>query len=178
MAELTTLARPYAKAAFEVALADNDLESWSKSLGNAAALVMNGEVKSFLATPSLSAEQTAQAFIQLCGEGLSDKGRKMVSLLAENKRLALLPQIFELYELLKANQEKSLDVEVTTAFDISSEVSSALVVALKDRLQREIRLSTRVDQTLIGGALIRAGDTVIDSSVRGKLAKLAESINS
>jgi len=178
MAELTTLARPYAKAAFEVALADNDLESWSKSLGNAAALVMNGEVKSFLATPSLSAEQTAQAFIQLCGEGLSDKGRNLVSLLAENKRLALLPQIFELYELLKANQEKSLDVEVTTAFDISSEVSSALVVALKDRLQREIRLSTRVDQTLIGGALIRAGDTVIDSSVRGKLAKLAESINS
>ena len=178
MAELTTLARPYAKAAFEVALADNDLESWSGSLGNAAAMVENAEVKSFLATPSLSAEQTAQAFIALCGEGLSDKGRNLISLLAENKRLALLPEIHELYELLKANQEKSLDVEVTTAFDISSEVSSALAVALKDRLQRDIRLSTRVDQSLIGGALIRAGDTVIDSSARGKLAKLAESINS
>ncbi|MCB1669512.1 MAG: F0F1 ATP synthase subunit delta [Gammaproteobacteria bacterium] len=178
MAELTTLARPYAKAAFEVALADNDLKSWSSLLGNAAAVAQNGEVKSILAAPSLSSGQVAQAFIDICGDGLNDKGRNLIRLLAENKRLMLLPEISELYEMLKANQEKSLDVEVTTAFEISSEVSSALVEALKRRLQRDIRLATRVDQSLIGGALIRAGDTVIDNSVRGKLAKLAESMNS
>ncbi len=178
MAELTTLARPYAKAAFEVAMADNDLESWSKVLGNATVVAQHAEVKSFLAAPSLSSEQVARMFIDICGEGLNEKGRNLIRLLAENKRLVLLPEISELYEILKANQEKSLDVEVTTAFEISSEVSSTLVEALKRRLQRDIKLTTRVDQFLIGGALVRAGDTVIDSSVRGKLAKLAESMNS
>jgi F-type H+-transporting ATPase subunit delta len=178
MAELTTLARPYAKAAFEVALADSDLNGWSNMLGIAAAVAGNEDVKSFLSTPSLSAEQVARSFIDLCGEGLSDRGKNLINLLAENKRLILLPEIFALYEMLKANQEKSLDVEITTAFEISSEVSGALAEALKKRLQRDIRLATQVDQSLIGGALIRAGDMVIDSSVRGKLAKLAESMNS
>lgn len=178
MAELTTLARPYAKAAFEIALADSELNGWSKMLGMAAAVASDREVRDFLSVPSLSAEQVAQAFIGICGDVLNDKGRNLVHLLAENKRMVLLPDIFALYEMLKANQEKSLDVEVSTAFEISSEVSSALAEALKRRLQRDIRLSTRVDQSLLGGALIRAGDTVIDSSVRGKLAKLAESMNS
>jgi F-type H+-transporting ATPase subunit delta len=101
-----------------------------------------------------------------------------VHLLAENKRLVLLPEISLLFENLKANQEKSVDVEITTAFEISSDVSSKLAQALKDRLQREIKLATSVDQSLIGGAIIRAGDNVIDGSVRGKLSKLAESMNS
>ena len=79
---------------------------------------------------------------------------------------------------LKANQEKSVDVEITTAFEVSSEISDKLAAALKNRLQREIRLATSVDKSLIGGAVIRAGDTVIDSSVRGKLKKLAEAMNS
>jgi F-type H+-transporting ATPase subunit delta len=99
-------------------------------------------------------------------------------LLSENKRLALLPEVSELFENLKANQEKSVDVEITTAFKISSEVSGKLAKALKKRLERDINLATSIDQSLLGGAVIRAGDTVIDSSVRGKLNKLAESMNS
>jgi F-type H+-transporting ATPase subunit delta len=99
-------------------------------------------------------------------------------LLAENKRLSLLPEISTLFEILKANQEKSIDVEITTAFEISLDVSNKLAQALKIRLQREIKLATRVNQNLIGGAVIRAGDTVIDNSIRGKLSKLAESMNS
>jgi F-type H+-transporting ATPase subunit delta len=83
-----------------------------------------------------------------------------------------------LFEGLKANQEKAVDVEITTAFEISSDVSNKLAESLKDRLQREIKLATSVDQSLIGGAIIRAGDNVIDSSVRGKLSKLAELMNS
>jgi F-type H+-transporting ATPase subunit delta len=101
-----------------------------------------------------------------------------VRLLAENKRLVLLPEISALFEGLKANQEKAVDVEITTAFEISSDVSNKLAESLKDRLQREIKLATSVDQSLIGGAIIRAGDNVIDSSVRGKLSKLAELMNS
>jgi F-type H+-transporting ATPase subunit delta len=89
-----------------------------------------------------------------------------------------LPEISTLFEILKADREKSVDVEITTAFEISSDVSKQLAQALKTRLQREINLSTRVNQSLIGGAVIRAGDTVIDNSVRGKLSKLAELMNS
>jgi F-type H+-transporting ATPase subunit delta len=112
------------------------------------------------------------------GESREAKGQNLIRLRAENKRLVLLPEISGLFDTLKANQEKSVDVEITTAFEVSSEISDKLAKALQDRLQREIRLATSVDATLIGGAVIRAGDTVIDSSVRGKLKKLAEAMNS
>ena len=112
------------------------------------------------------------------GDDLNSKGQNFIRLLAENKRLVLLPEIAALYEILKANQEKSVDVEITTAFEISSDIAEKLANSLRSRLEREINLATKVDQSLLGGAVIRAGDTVIDSSVRGKLTKLAESINS
>jgi F-type H+-transporting ATPase subunit delta len=99
-------------------------------------------------------------------------------LLAENKRLQLLPEISELFESLKANQEMTIDVELSTAFELNKDVVKKITQALQTRLNREIKLQTRVDRNLIGGAVIRAGDTVIDSSVRGKLTKLAEAMNS
>jgi len=178
MAELTTLARPYAKAAFEVATTDGGLEEWSKMLVTAAAITANDAVKSVLSSPSLDAGKVSQAFIDVCGDELTVKGQNFVKLLAENKRITLLPEISGLFEVLKANQEQSVDVEITTAFEISSDISDKLANALKARLNRDIKLATSVDPTLLGGALIRAGDTVIDSSVRGKLSKLAESMNS
>jgi F-type H+-transporting ATPase subunit delta len=178
MAEIITLARPYAKAAFEVALADSDLESWSKMLAVLASVADEGPVATMLSSPALAAEQLAQCLIDVCGDELDSKGQNFIRLLAENKRLDLLSGISTLFEALKANQEKSVDVEITTAFEISSDVSDKLAQALKTRLQREIKLATRVNQSLIGGAVIRAGDTVIDNSVRGKLSKLAELMNS
>ena len=178
MAELTTLARPYAKAAFQVALDDKTLDEWSKMLGLAAAVTRHERLKMLLGSPALTSEQVAQSMIDVCGDELSDKGRNFIRLLAENKRITLLGEICAIYESLKAQQEKSLDVEVITAFEISEATSDKLATALKNRLQREVRLATRTDQSLIGGAVIRAGDMVIDNSVRGKLAKLAESINS
>lgn len=178
MAELSTLARPYAKAAFETALQDSTLDSWSSMLGVSAAVAEQDSVNALLTDPSLTSERVAQAFIEILGDELEPKGQNFIRLLAENKRLVLLPEISELFDILKANQQKSVDVEITTAFEISSEISDKLASALKDRLQRDIRLATSVDKTLIGGAVIRAGDTVIDSSVRGKLKKLAEAMNS
>lgn len=178
MAETTTLARPYAKAAFEVAKQDNALEQWSKMLTLTAAVTGQDSVSSVLRDPSLSAEQIAKNFIVVCGDELNEKGQNFIRLLAENKRLVLLPDVSALYEILKANQEKSVDVEITTAFEISSDIAQKLADSLKSRLEREINLATKVDQSLLGGAVIRAGDTVIDSSVRGKLTKLAESMNS
>lgn len=178
MAELTTLARPYAKAAFEVALAANALEKWSKMLTVSAAVARDETVSSLLKSPALTSEQVTDSFLQVCGEELDAKSKNFIRLLAENKRLVLLPQISQLFEVLKANQEKSVDVEITTAFEISSDISSKLAQALKTRLQREIKMVTHVNHDLIGGVVIRAGDTVIDSSVRGKLSKLAESMKS
>ena len=178
MAELITLARPYAKAAFETALQDGALDKWSSMIALSAAVADQPEVSSILSSPSLSSDQIADAFIDVCGDELDEKGKNFVDLLAENKRLVLLPEISSLFEALKAQQEMSVDVEITTAFEISSDVSNKLANALKDRLKREILLTTTVDKSLIGGAVIRAGDNVIDSSVRGKLSKLAESMNS
>jgi F-type H+-transporting ATPase subunit delta len=178
MAESTTLARPYAKAAFQTARQDSALEEWSAMLSLSSAVAGQASVSSVLSDPSLSNEQIAKALIEVCGDDLNSKGQNFIRLLAENKRLVLLPEIAALYEILKANQEKSVDVEITTAFEISSDIAEKLANSLRSRLEREINLATKVDQSLLGGAVIRAGDTVIDSSVRGKLTKLAESINS
>lgn len=178
MAELSTLARPYAKAAFEVALQDSALGTWSTMLTLSAAITENEKVGSLLTDPSLSSEQLATVFIELCGEELNNKGKNFVNLLAENKRLLLLTAISEQFHVLKANQEKTLNVEVTTAYELSVETLDKLADSLKTRLQRDVILNTNIDQSLLGGAVIRTDDTVIDSSVRGKLVKLAESMNS
>ena len=143
-----------------------------------AAISGQEKVSALLTNPALSAEQAASTIIEVCGDTLDEKSRNFISLLAVNKRLLLLPEVAQLFEVFKANQQKSVDVEITTAFEISSETAESLANALKNRLQREINLSTAVDGGLLGGAVIRAGDTVIDSSIRGKLSKLAESMNS
>ena len=178
MAETTTLARPYAKAAFEVASQDNALQNWSNLLAMLSSVSRQPAVNSILRDPSLSSSQIATSFESICGEEIDGKGRNFIRLLAENKRLILLSEIAELYDALKAEQERSLEVEITSAFEISPEIAEKLAVSLKKRLEREINLTTSIDESLVGGAVIRAGDMVIDNSVRGKLTKLVESINS
>ena len=178
MAETTTLARPYAKAAFEVALQDNSLRSWSSLLALFSSVSRQPAVSAVLRDPSLSTNQIAESFENVCGDGIENKGKNFIRLLAENKRLVLLSEIADLFEILKAEQESSLEVEITSAFEISSENADKLAASLKARLEKEINLTTSVDESLVGGAVIRAGDMVIDSSVRAKLTKLVESINS
>jgi F-type H+-transporting ATPase subunit delta len=178
MAELSTLARPYAKAAFEYALARNDLAGWSKQLGTAAAVAQTPTLTKLLSSPSLTAEQRAKALLDVCGDALDANGRNFVKVLADNKRLALLPDIALLFEQLKANQEKSVDVDVVSAFPLESAVAERLAQALRGKLQRDVTINASVDQSLIGGVLVRAGDIVIDGSVRGRLAKLALAMNS
>ncbi|MBL4819840.1 MAG: F0F1 ATP synthase subunit delta [Gammaproteobacteria bacterium] len=178
MADLTTLARPYAKAAFGVAMESNELENWSSMLSLAASVASVDTIRAVLGSPTLATEQLAQTLIDVCGDELDQKGQNFMGLLAQNKRLGLLAEISAIYEIFKSNQEKSVDVEITTAFEISSDASDKLAQALKIRLQRDINLASKVDTRLLGGAIIRAGDTVIDSSIKGKLNKLAEAMNS
>ncbi len=177
MAELITLARPYAKAAFEFALAGKELAGWQDALSQAAAVSANESVIGILSSPNLTTAQKGEKFVELCGDVLNEKQANFIKVLAEYNRLGLLPQVKELFELYKANQEKTVDVEIQTAYEISPELEQKLVSTLKEKLDRDIELKTQIDESLIGGALIRAGDTVIDGSARGRLAKLAEAMN-
>lgn len=173
MAELTTLARPYAKAAFESAVAAKDLAAWAKSLGVLAVVSQQAIVGKLVSSPNLTAEQKSNTIVEVCGDELNQSQQNFVRVLADNDRLSLLPQISELYELFKANQEKSVDVNIETAFELTDAQLASLESSLKQTLAREVEFSTSVNKDLLGGVFIRAGDTVIDASIRGRLNKLA-----
>jgi F-type H+-transporting ATPase subunit delta len=177
MAELSTLARPYAKAAFEFAVTANDLAGWSTQLSIAAVVAQAEKVEMVLSSPSLTSEQQAEQFIAVCGEELSANTQNFIKVLAENKRLPLLPEIATLFEVFKSNREKSVDVEVATVFDLDEALQQKLATTLSGKLEREVNLRTVIDKELIGGVVIRAADIVIDGSISGRLAKLSEAMN-
>lgn len=176
MAELATLARPYANAVFTVAKQANELDRWSRMLGFLAAAAADPKVSVLLDAPEVADEQKAFRLTELCGDELNDRARKLTQVLAHNKRLDLIEELREQYERLRAAEEQTLDVEVVSAFPLTDEQSAAIARALTARYAKTVNLTSVVDQTLLGGAVIRAGDTIIDGSVRGRLDKLAESL--
>ena len=176
MAELATLARPYARAVFELAKSEGRLDSWARMLGLLASVSGSDAVERMLDAPELSDPQKARQLVDICGDDLDDRGRALVELLAANKRLGLIGELREQFEALKALEEQVLDVEIVSAFALSDGQADMLREALQRKFQREVNLTSRVDSELVGGALIRAGDTVIDGSVRGKLERLAETL--
>ena len=178
MAELTTLARPYAKAAFEYAQAHQQLANWSAMLGLAAAVSQDDTMQRVLKAPRLTSTEKATTFVEVCGDKFDAQARNFLSIVSENNRMEVLPEIADMFELYKAEQEKSVDVDVTSAFALNDEQQDKLAKVLSARLGREVRLHAAEDASLIGGVVIRAGDLVIDGSVRGKLAKLAEALKS
>ena len=178
MAEPTTLARPYAKAAFEYALTANSLQSWFEALEVSAAVAEQDQVKKALATSGLSAEQKASVFVQVIGDSLDGKVKNFLLTLARNKRLALLPYIRDLFAKMKAQQEKTIEVEVTAAYELPVDLINKLAQSLSAKLNRSVSVNSSVDKSLLGGAIIRTGDMIIDGSVRGRLAKLAEALKS
>ena len=176
MAELATIARPYANAVFDLAKGDQMLDQWSRMLSTLSATADHETVQVFLQSPDLPASAKAYKLSELCGDELDDRGKKFLQALADNNRLALIAEIREQYEVLRAEEEKSLDVEVISAYALSDAESERLRSALNKKFAKDISIQTRVDESLIGGALIRAGDVVIDGSIRGKLNKLAETL--
>lgn len=178
MAELTTIARPYAKAAFETADAKGQLAEWSAMLSVAAVVATDRDMVKVLQHPALTSEQKAEAFADVCGGKLNEDGVNLVKAMAANKRLTVLPQVAVTFELLKSEKEKSVDVTITAAFALTGDQEQKLSQVLGAKLSRDIKVSSSVDKDLLGGAIIRAGNLLIDGSVRGKLAKLAEAMNS
>ncbi len=177
-AELTTIARPYARAAFSHALDhEGGLGTWSRMLGLLAAAVAEPVVQDALDNPLLTTESEMDLLFQLMGDDLNQDGKNFVGVLAEYNRLALIPTISETFELLKSNHEKTMEVQVTSAYEVSDSEQAALSGALNKMLQREINLETEVDQSLIGGVIVKTEDTVIDDSVKGRLEKLSHALS-
>jgi F-type H+-transporting ATPase subunit delta len=179
MAESITIARPYTKAVFTTALAQGHLGSWSAFLSQSATVVTDVAMQQVLAQPSLSNMTKAQLVIGVCNieSTIHESAQRFINLLAANKRLLLLPRIADLFETLKADQERTVDVSITSAFALGSEQREKLTQALSAKLSRDVNVSITTDISLIGGATIHVGDLVIDGSVRGKLGKLAEALN-
>jgi len=177
MSELTTVARPYAKAAFDFAVESQAVSEWNDMLFFASEVAKNDEIVAFL-SGSHSPEVTSDLFIKVCGEQLNEKGQNLVKVMAENGRLVALPAVAELFEELKAQYENEIEVDVTSATEISAAQQEGLAAALEKRLARKIKLNCSVDSEVVGGLLIKAGDTVIDATIRGKLNRLTTTLQS
>ena len=183
MADNNTIARPYAQAVFELARDAGTLAAWLESLAIAGTLTADGQVAKFLSDPALSDAQREEFLTGLFAaagatllDGSSEQGSNFVKLLVENGRARVLPEIAEHFEALKADVENTVDVVVTSASPLSDEQRKAITTALKARLGREVRLETEIDENLIGGAVIRAGDVVIDGSLRAGLDGLTNAL--
>jgi F-type H+-transporting ATPase subunit delta len=171
-ADKSTIARPYAKAAFADASAKKRLGPWSEALRASADLVRDERVAKLLFSPHVSSGELAQLVIDIAGSRLDEDGRNFVRTLAENRRLGYLPEISVLFDKLKDEVEGVVDVTVTSATALSSEQKQTLSKALTRKLKREVRLHVETDPTLIGGAVLKAGDTVIDGSLRARLQRI------
>jgi F-type H+-transporting ATPase subunit delta len=173
MPEKSTIARPYAKALFELALGQKKLDAWSEGLALAAAVVADERVKKLLTSPHVTVEQLAELVIGVAGKKLDEQGRNFIRVLADNRRLGYLPEIAAIYDKLKAAEENTVDVMVTSAVPLDDEQQRRFSQAMSARLKRDVRLHCNVDSTLLGGAVLRAEDLVIDGSLRGRLERLS-----
>jgi len=176
MSELTTLARPYAKAAFEFAQTADNLSAWSEMLSFCALAITDENLSEYLDNPGLTREQVADVMLQVAEGKLDEHGQNFVRLLSDNKRLDLLPAIARLFEENKAKYEKTVDVDITSAVEMSESQLNKVSERLSDQLGRKVNINSETDASLIGGMLIRAGDMVIDASVKGKLNELSDTL--
>lgn len=186
MAEKITIARPYAKAAFEYAHQRNVLGRWSDTLAIASLAVADERVHKLLSSPRVTPDQLVGFITDIIDvqaragsaaqQGLDEYGKNFLSLLAQNRRLALLPQIAAIYEVLRAEVENIADVQVTSAIALDDAQRQRFKLALQQRLKREVRLHCDIDASLVGGAIVRTGDLVIDGSLKARLARLASDI--
>jgi len=176
MADRATIARPYARAAFAHAHAGKELPAWSKLLGSAAMAAADARVARLIGNPHVTGLQLVELLTGIAGGAAGKQGHNFLHALAENRRLALLPEIATQFETLRAEIENVVDVEVIAAREIAAPQQKRLAEALKRRLGREVRMHTRIDESLIGGAIVRAGDLVIDGSLKGRLARLGSAL--
>lgn len=177
MSEKITLARPYAEAVFLLAQERGALKPWSEMLALAATIAADPRIVAQAGDPWMAHERFLKLFLDICGAALNPDGANFIRLLHQRRRLVLLPEIAALYEQRRAAAENRIDVEVVSAFAVTAEQMQKIGAALERKLGRQIELKSRVDNSLIGGIIIRAGDWVIDGSARGRLRALGTHLN-
>lgn len=173
MAQVTTIARPYARAVFEIAREAKDFDGWQQQLDALAGLVAAPEMRAAIGNPKFGAEVLVQLVFDVVGERLSTQGRNLVQVLAARKRLTALPEVLSQFVALRRDAERVIEVELVSAVPVEAAQQQRFAKALEAKLGRSVQIKNVTDPSLIGGALLRAGDTVIDGSVRGRLERLA-----
>lgn len=175
MAEEKTIARPYAKAAFEFAVEHQAIDKWGEMLEFASVVAQDPQVAEYL-TNADKTQLMADFFVKVCGEQLDENGQNLIRVMAENKRLGVLPSVREQFMTFREEHNKEITARVVSATELSKQQLQELKVVLEKRLARNLQLECSVDSTLIAGMIVTAGDLVIDSSVKGQLAKLSDTL--
>jgi len=173
MADYTTVARPYARAVYQQAIETSSIDGWNDVLALMAAVVNDADMCSLLDDPEISNEQQAVLMLKVIGDKLDAQQQNLIKLMAENGRLKALPEVSEQFEIYRAEAEGKVDAEVRSAFPLSSEQEESITNTLKAKLDREVTITTTIDESLIGGVIIKAGDTIIDGSMKSQLESLA-----
>lgn len=176
MSEYQTIARPYAQAVFELAQASADFQQWSEVLAWAAAIAADDEVKELVQNPRVERDALARLFEDIVADRLFQEARAFLRLVIQNRRILALPSIASQFEAMRAEAEGTIEAELISALHVSEDQRDKLAQSLSRRLGREVSLQVTQDPDLIGGAVLRAGDLVIDASVKGRLQKLAANL--
>ena len=176
MADFTTAARPYANAVYDLAHASASIDSWGNALANLAAVVSDPQIAEMLASPDMGKQQKGKLVIQVMGDNLNQQQQNLVKLMAENSRLPLMSDVLEQFEVARAKAENKIEAEVVSAFELSAEQTDELINTLKNKLGSDVTLTTTIDESLIGGVIIKAGDIIIDASMKSQLDSLALSL--
>ncbi|EMC4667231.1 F0F1 ATP synthase subunit delta [Shigella flexneri] len=177
MSEFITVARPYAKAAFDFAVEHQSVERWQDMLTFASEVTKNEQMAELL-SGALAPETLAESFIAVCGEQLDENGQNLIRVMAENGRLNALPDVLEQFIHLRAVSEATAEVDVISAAALSEQQLAKISAAMEKRLSRKVKLNCKIDKSVMAGVIIRSGDMVIDGSVRGRLERLADVLQS
>jgi F-type H+-transporting ATPase subunit delta len=176
MSELATLARPYAVAAFKRAKETSSAAKWSDYLSFMSAVMGTAEINALVGNPRFSKDRLTELMLDICKGHIDTEAVNFLKLLTNNNRLGLLPKITAIFEELKAEAEGYIDVAVFTAFPFAKEDEKKFAASLEKTLNKKVHMNVAVDKSLIGGILVRAGDRVIDGSIRGQLQNLRKAL--
>lgn len=175
--KFANIARPYALAAFEFAHEKEQLDNWNTFLASASELVLNGTVSELLNNPEIPTKELYDLFVKvLTTGGLSAEQNNFLMLLAQNKRLSILPEVQDLFANYCAQLEKISQIRMITATTVEKDYEEKMVKALTKRIKSDVTLQCDVDPAILGGAIIHIGDRVIDGSVKGKLSRLYQTL--